>query len=42
MTKTIESLSLTTGLCGRRGQRVMSPDIVLAGAVQPDRYVVRG
>ena len=28
---------LTTGSCGRRGQRIMFPEMFLAGAAQPER-----
>jgi hypothetical protein len=31
--------ALTTGSCGRRGQRAMFPDTFVAGAAHPDRYV---
>ena len=31
---------LTTGSCGRRGQRAMFRDTSLAGAAQPERYTL--
>jgi len=30
---------LTTGSCGRRGQRIVFPDTFVAGAAHPERYV---
>jgi len=42
MTTNSSAQQLTTGWCGRRGQRTMFFDISVAGAAQPGRYAQQG